>query len=77
MLLDESLGDLLGSSLDNCLQLAFQVGTLLIHLLDDIKSFNNDVKMILLLESLFGHLENKTDLLLVKGDVFHAEEFGL
>ena len=52
----------------------FQVGTLFVHLLQDLESLEHGRKVRLLLQGLLGHLKDSRDLFLVFRDALHLLE---
>lgn len=77
LLLLDSRGDFVGGPLENALHFCLQVRALLVDPLNDLKAFLYNVKVALLLERPFCHLENKLDFLLVVQHVLHVLELGL
>jgi len=70
----ERLWNVLSCLLDDTLHPSFQIGTLLIHLLHDLQSFQDDIKVSLLLQSFLCHGKDCLNLLLVLANILKQSE---
>ena len=73
-LLDQRFRDVFRGSVKDLGHSIFQAWALLVHLLQNLETFKDDIKVCLLFKSPFSEFEDENDLLLVVRHILHRSE---